>query len=784
MIQILALREASTPGKKVEVWFERGMRATSVESIFSDPLTPIKTQTTMSERFNLYYTVAECLEEKGRKLSIQHHIPFDIDGIDVPENPDVHLEGIARIVCSTLGVKYEETGVLFSGNGVQLLVGTTHPITDVSYFDAARKYYKACAENINNALLKAKINGKTDTSVWSPARLFRYPGTYNRKPNKPERLSRILQSNIVRVDFRLEVASNLPSLTAADYVNQEVAATFPTPDVATIMKECDFLKWAQLFPEKVSEPQWYAALSLTSRFPEGRNFSHKMSEGHPSYSFHETETKIDQALEHAGPRTCSNINTLSDKCRSCVHFGKLTTPLLIEGPDHIKTEKNGFYDILINDEGKVRRGKPNYHDLYKKFKTVHKYKVTYEGMFYTWNGTHYEPYNRTQVEQFAEEKFDPKPNGNMRREFWQKVKLYNLVDPDWFNKTSEGRMNFKNCVLNLRDGSVLPQTPDIGFRTTLPCEYLPTAEAPRFMQFMRDITCNRPDLIAILQEFMGYIFSGSNCKFDKALVLLGTGENGKSTFVKVLRELLGEASSNLSLGALYDPQNRALLEGKLCNIAEENNKNSFKDTELIKNLASGGVVHVKRVYVEPYEFQNTAKIVMLCNELPRSLDATHGFFRKLLIVPFDALFSKKLGNRDNDLTNKLLAELPGIFNWAMEGYKRLIEQDGFTESVSGEEKLQEYKQEVSPFIAWFNENCEVSNDDKVEYNRQELYNHFTQWCQSNGEKYVPAMREFLTFLRVRVKGQIGKIPQDRKRGKDGYRFWAVSNVILGQKADF
>ena len=138
MIQILALREVGTAGKKAEVWFEKGIRAASVEEVFAN-YAQIVQKIPPSERWNVYYTVADCFEERGRRLEVQHHLPFDVDGI-APGQSDEQLEMLARLVCDTIGVPYEKCGVLFSGNGLQIIVGTTSPITEIDEFDLQRTW--------------------------------------------------------------------------------------------------------------------------------------------------------------------------------------------------------------------------------------------------------------------------------------------------------------------------------------------------------------------------------------------------------------------------------------------------------------------------------------------------------------------------------------------------------------------------------------------------------------------------------------------------------------------
>lgn len=751
MIQILALREVGTAGKKAEVWFEKGIRAASVEEVFSN-YAQIVQKIPPSERWNVYYTVADCFEERGRRLEVQHHLPFDVDGI-APGQSDEQLEMLARLVCDTIGVPYEKCGVLFSGNGLQIIVGTTSPITEIDEFDLQRKYYKAILSRVDMALARAKIQGKSDPSVWSPARLMRFPNTENRKPGKDPIHGRLLNANIERLDVTLRSLARLPEVDPLDQIAMVIADQLPAPDSKTIMDPelgCRFLYWCQTEANKVSEPEWYAMMSITARFVDGRKITHQLSKGHPGYSFDETNIKIDQALEAAGPRTCKNINAISSgKCAGCKHFGsKLVSPILIEGPDHVKTERTGFRHVVTDDKtGKITRKNVDHIGL-SKFLARERPYVTLTGAATVWEyeNTFFKELSRHELEIYCQNKVDPPPTDRDRKEFVSTVKVRNAVPSDFFTWKVAGLMNFSNGVYDVRTGGLEPHSMRYGFRSSLPCAYDPEAKCPTFEKFIMDVTVGREDLVLILQEFLGYIFASDTCRYEKALVLVGEGSNGKTTLMHVVRALATRHGvSSLSVKAMQDPQNRYMMEGKLINIADENSESSFRDTELLKNFVSGGFVSVKRVYEQPYDYENTTKLIMLCNRLPRISDTTHGLLRKLLIVPFDATFDGDA--KDVYLKEKLLAELPGIFNWVIEGYRRLERNKGFTASAVVEDKIRDYLISDDTVINFVQNECLISIDDNEGAKRSDLYDAYRSWCEAQG---VPNESSMTFFKRTEV----------------------------------
>lgn len=783
MIQILALRDylnkQSGKMEKAEVWFEKGMRAPTVEAILETPEKFLQVLEP-SERVNIYFTVADTLEERGRKLAGLYHIPFDIDKLVLPGDPtDGELETLARVAIEALGLKYEETGVLFSGNGIQFFVGMTKAIEDPAEFADLRPYYKAACGRINAALKKAGFAGEADPAVWSPARLMRMPQTWNEKPNKPRRMARVIQAKIERIETDIKKLSGIPEISLADQIPRTVADTMPLPDVKTILGTggCGFLAWNVAKPEEVSEPQWYAALSITSRFPNGRAFSHEMSKGHPGYDYHQADLKIDQALIASGPRTCESISQLWDGCKDCIHFKKgKASPITLEGPDHIKTQHTGFHH-MIYDGDKTKKGKPDFDGLTKYFMSLYPYKSVARAIW-AFEGSHYRMMKDTELEFFANAHFNPKLNRQGRKEFIDWAMYHNGEEPNWFQKTTEGKINFQNVVLDIRSGEQLPKSPAYGFTATIPFDYDPLAKCPRWEKFMGEVMLGRQELIDVIQEFCGYALAGMNPRtHEKAIVFSGEGSNGKSTLVDVLRSIFTEqGASNISVRGMTNNQNMVNIEGKLANIAEENSDDSFKDAELLKNFISGGMVLMKRLYAQPYEVANRAKLFMLCNKLPRTIDTTYGMMRKLMIVPFDAKFT--VANKNINLGAELKAELPGIVNWIIEGYKRLEKQGKFTHSPIIENASTRYFHTHDSVAAWFEEEVEISPSDEAIANRQELYNSYKSFCEDNGIRFVQTSRTVYDFLRKKAEEANGRPPLEKNHRENGTVVRVFTNIIL------
>lgn len=766
MIQIFAIRsQENQDGKVYSQCKDTKIRASSVEFLFKDSTKFIES-IPKSEQYNLYYTIGDCLEDTGgRKLDQQFHIPIDIDGMDLPEGKEVDfdmLETAARVACKALKIDYDTTGVLFSGNGLQLIIGVKKPIDDDNYFDETRAYYRAICDKIDLALMGEAIIGKCDVSVWSKARLMRYPNTTNKKAGKPTRLGKVLQGNIERGSFNLVEASGIPIVAKGGAISKSLLKQYTEPDKDTILDStdgCKFLGWMKATPNEVTEPLWYAGLSILSLL--GREVAHAYSNGHKAYTYEGCEAKINQAVEASGPRTCENINNLWGKCNTCPHFNKdIKSPILIKSKTFITTKASGFHKIVTDGNGNPKPGKPDHKGMVQHFKNeIGSYKYLPGAKFlFIFNGRTYEEMPMERVKQFAYDNFKPNDNASICEEFWKHILLdsaegENVIDGDWFSNSTKGMTAFRNGVYDVNKKMLVPYHKDAGFTATLDCDFDEHAECPQFESFLDEVTSNDRERRNVLEEFLGYSLLDDDCKYQKALVLLGHGANGKSTLLNVLKALAGKTYSAISIKDMRNEQHRYMLYNKQVNIAEENSRDSFKDVEFIKNFITGGQVTVKRVYLPPFSYTNTTKLIMGCNELPISRDLEYGFFRRFIIVPFDAVFSHEVGNIDIDIHKKLVKELPGIFNLFLKGWKRLESQGDFSKSGVAERTKKTYQEEQGPHALWFRDNVEIDDADEEGSRLSDVYDDYVGYMQDIGMERETQSRITLNRYLSKVLGR-------------------------------
>jgi len=274
----------------------------------------------------------------------------------------------------------------------------------------------------------------------------------------------------------------------------------------------------------------------------------------------------------------------------------------------------------------------------------------------------------------------------------------------------------------------------------LPFEYQPGAKALVFMAFLCKVLPDSESQRA-LAEFVGYLFV-RHLKLEKALLLYGSGANGKSVWFDVLLALLGnENASSYSLSSLTDSRNgyyRAMISDKLVNYASE--INGKLETHLFKQIVSGEPVEGRLPYEKPFIMRHYAKLIFNANELPRDVEHTHAFFRRFLIIPF--LVTIPDIEQDKQLAEKIIsAELPGVLNWALEGLVRVLMQGRFSDCAAADQALEQYKQESDSVQMFVAEQSLVPSCNHFEL-INDVFRGYKQFCSD--DNYRPLGKQNFT----------------------------------------
>jgi putative DNA primase/helicase len=777
-IQIIGYRKGTDKKSgKQYVWQKHfdHIKVTSVIKLF-EHLDAIVEAIPESERYDVHYTNANCVPVKADKtvplrlFAYQEMIPIDLDGIDL-DRKDEYI----NIVLKTFRVDRNKTGIFCSGHGLHLVIALTQEIETGSELNRLQKFYTAICGKINVAIFEAGLTGHADPIRLAESATLRLPNTLNMKdPENPVK-SYVIQGNVEPQPVYLD---KLIDITEEKEV--EAVVSLRAVDTKAVLGGCKFLKYALEEPESVTEPQWYAMIGTLSFIPEiGDTLCHTYSEKHPDYSFEETETKVTQAKSLGKPRTCSSINQVYPSCVECPYFNKVKTPLSIKGDDFIATEATGFH-TLITDNGVVKHV-PCYSDLLKFFTKQYTYavdKTTREVRIF--NGKYWTEYTDAEVDNFATRNFDPIPKNQQRSEFRGLLLSTNVVDSSFFQSNSSGHVNFNNGVLRIVDRVLLPHSAEYGFIYVLPYDYNPHATCPEFDKLLDNVTLKDKDMQNLLLEFIGYAISGRSASFgSKALILTGRGSNGKSTFLNVIKMLVGKSCySAVSLTDMSNPNFRYSMVGKLFNICEEEEDDALRNgTAMFKSITTGADVMVKKLYTDVAPMRIDTKIILSCNELPSSKENTYAIYRRMLIVPFKARFDKSTG-LDKNIEQRVEKEMSGVYNKVLDALDRLIKNNGiFTESEQASKALDEYKYSNSYYNQFAEANLAVgTKNDYV--SSDELVGMFNAWAHMNNIKMSPTSHRLIKELRA-----IGALPDEAvvKRTGNGVKrvFENVKKLNIG-----
>lgn len=297
----------------------------------------------------------------------------------------------------------------------------------------------------------------------------------------------------------------------------------------------------------------------------------------------------------------------------------------------------------------------------------------------------------------------------------------------------------RSGLLHLPTGDLLPATPQLFTRNALDFAYDPAAPEPAlWLSLLRQWWPGgeEVDCIAALQEFMGYLLT-PDTRLQKALMFDGPRRSGKGTIGRVMRRLVGEANTTApslnSLGATtfgLEP----LLAKQLAVISDMRLSNKTDEAALAENLlriTGEDSVSVNRKNRSALEVTLGVRFVVMTNEVPKFADRSGALVGRFIVLPMRQSF---FGREDSTLTDRVMAELPGILNWAVEGWRRVRETGRIKQPEGGGEVAEQMLDLASPMPRFLDECCLLGADLSVE--KGELFRAFRAWFHnSTGQAY-------------------------------------------------
>lgn len=365
-------------------------------------------------------------------------------------------------------------------------------------------------------------------------------------------------------------------------------------------------------------------------------------------------------------------------------------------------------------------------------KILEDYRLMYDpktGQLYRWNGKTWNVFDEGHIRQAVIHYLGNEAQKSRIEDVLYQVKALATLPHGRAVDDRIDFVNIENGILNLYTLEVIPHDHEYFFSHILPVTFYPdkSENCDRWMQFL-DETVQTPDAIALLQEWTGYCLIRSN-KFEKALHSIGKGGAGQSTYYKILRLLVGPKNcASVAFADLEDQFHRSSLYGKLVNISTEIGSKAI-DTPYYKAITSGDPVNAAFKHRDVFEFVPYCKLCFSGNRLPRVLDNSDGFFRRVLLVEFKKQFIEGV-DADPDLFEKLKSELSGIFQWALLGLHRLLKQNHFTASSEMQQLLFDYRRSNNPVLCFIEDRCVIAKGQEIE--KAYLYSSYRKYCNDGG----------------------------------------------------
>lgn len=296
-------------------------------------------------------------------------------------------------------------------------------------------------------------------------------------------------------------------------------------------------------------------------------------------------------------------------------------------------------------------------------------------------------------------------------------------------------LNTPGGVIDLKSGALAPHDPKNYFTKITAVEYSENADCPRWTAFLDDIFGGDKDLIRYVQKAVGYSLTGATSE-QCAFFLYGTGRNGKSTFLDIIRDIFGDYAANIQPETIMvrNSQGSAInsdiarLKGARLVTSVEPNEGVRINEGLLKQLTGDDTVTARKLYGDEFEFKPEFKLWMATNHKPVIRGTDTGIWRRIHMIPFTCVIPE--GKVDRRLKYKLAAEMTGIFRWAVEGCL-LWQKEGLKMPRAVLEEVREYRREMDVISAFVEDKCTVGKGLSVK--SSQLFAAYLNWAEQNNE---------------------------------------------------
>jgi putative DNA primase/helicase len=313
----------------------------------------------------------------------------------------------------------------------------------------------------------------------------------------------------------------------------------------------------------------------------------------------------------------------------------------------------------------------------------------------------------------------------------------------FFNTNYKYELPVANGILNIKTGELTEFSPKKIFFSKCPVKYDVLAQCPMIDTFLSEVLAN-PEDKNVFYELGGFALL-KEYTFEKAFMFVGGGRNGKGKSLELIKRVIGaENCFSLSLSALqHDNADVSQLFGKMINLAGDIGHKDLQETSMFKSLTGRDLITTRRKFLQALTFENYAKFVFACNELPMVYDISKGFWDRWILLEFPYYFGTKeeiesakdekglMKLRDENIIDKITTEteLSGLLNQFLFGLNRLFENRKFSSTMGSEETKNTWIRKSNSFMAFCMDKLDNDYDGRI--NKKELRKKYVEYCKNH-----------------------------------------------------
>lgn len=324
--------------------------------------------------------------------------------------------------------------------------------------------------------------------------------------------------------------------------------------------------------------------------------------------------------------------------------------------------------------------------------------------------------------------------------------------------------NVGNGTLDLEGETFLSHNPKQLITKVAGTDYDPEAPAPEWERFLADIFDGNEALISYVQRVAGYTLTG-DMREQAIWIAYGGGANGKSTFLNILRRVMGDYGTSTPF-TTFEADNRnqygndvAALKGTRFVSAVESEQDKRLAEARVKAITGGDPFTCKFLYAEYFTMQPQFKVWLAVNHKPTIRGMDRGIWRRIKLIPFTQKYE---GKEDRTLESKLAREFPGILNWMLEGLRQW-QQGGLAEPAVVTDATKEYQRESDTLGEWIEERCKKEQKPGLTCLSSDLFKDYRRWAEDRGEIKFALSQKFFSI-------QLGERGYKKERTNEGTKW--------------